>query len=145
MADGTYFEQFIDDYFAECDEHLATLRRVLLAIDTAEPPTAIHLQDLSRALHTLKGLSGMVGLVPAEQTAHAMEEAVRAIASSTANHRPLVEALFDGESVLEAAIESRRRGEAVAPATEYVDRIQQMIAGGPSSRTTKSNATPPCG
>jgi len=26
---GSFFDQFIEDYYSECDEHLATTRRVL--------------------------------------------------------------------------------------------------------------------
>jgi hypothetical protein len=32
MDSGQFFGPFMDDYFAECDEHLATLRRLLLEL-----------------------------------------------------------------------------------------------------------------
>ena len=30
---GDFFAQFLDDYFAECDEHLTLVRRHLLALE----------------------------------------------------------------------------------------------------------------
>ena len=80
MSTGPFFDQFIDDYYAECDEHLAAVRRALLALEErGRLPQEPHQRHaLSRGLHTLKGLSGMVGLSTAEHVAHAMEECVRA-------------------------------------------------------------------
>lgn len=128
MAGGAFFEQFIDDYFAECDEHLATFRRVLLTLDSDSPPQAISLQDLARALHTLKGLSGMVGLVPAEQAAHAMEDVVRALAASGRANRGLIELLFAGERLLEGTIEARRRGDTIPSSEAYVEQVRLSVA-----------------
>lgn len=128
MADGAFFEQFIDDYFSECDEHLATLRRLLLTLDSDDAPQALTLQDLARALHTLKGLSGMVGLIAAEQTAHAMEDAVRALATSGRANRDLTELLFTGERLLEGTIEARRKGDAVVSSDGYVEQVRRTLA-----------------
>ena len=126
---GDFFQQFIDDYFSECDELLATLRRTLLAIDSGGPPEALQLQDIARALHTLKGLSGMVGLAGVEQTAHAMEDLVRALATTNPVDRGLVELLFAGEAELEAGIEARRKGEIAAPADAYIEQVSRAISG----------------
>ena len=68
MPDGAFFEQFIDDYFSECDEHSRPCAACCSTLDAdrGRPHERMSLQDLSRALHTLKGLSGMVGLSAAE-------------------------------------------------------------------------------
>ncbi|HKN67532.1 MAG TPA: chemotaxis protein CheA [Gemmatimonadaceae bacterium] len=129
VGGGEFFQQFIDDYFSECDELLATLRRTLLAIDTDARPEALQLQEIARALHTLKGLSGMVGLAAVEQTAHAMEDLVRALATTATVNRALVELLFAGEAALEAGIEARRKGEPAPSADEYVEQVGRAIAG----------------
>jgi two-component system chemotaxis sensor kinase CheA len=126
---GEFFQQFIDDYFSECDELLATLRRTLLSIDSDGPPEALQLQEIARALHTLKGLSGMVGLVAVEQTAHAMEDLVRALATTSPVNRGLIELLFAGEAVLEAGIEARRKGETGPSADEYVEQVSRAVSG----------------
>jgi two-component system, chemotaxis family, sensor kinase CheA len=70
------FAEFIDDYFVECEEHLAIARRSLLALEpfVERPhPDPTLLDELFRSFHSLKGLSAMVGVGAAEQLAHEME------------------------------------------------------------------------
>ena len=109
-----FFGQFIDDYFAECDEHLATARRVLLALEdgaSSGAPDPALMRELHRSLHTLKGLAGMVGDASAESVAHAIEDALRTADRSA---RPLVgdaiDAIFVGVDALERCIAARRAG-----------------------------------
>ncbi|MDB4909039.1 MAG: CheW domain protein [Gemmatimonadetes bacterium] len=134
MSDSEQFvDQFIDDYFSECDEHLATVRRVLLALedDPSGAATQGGMLELQRALHTIKGLSGMVGLAAAEQVAHTMEDGVRAIGKHPTVVRPaLLELLFAGENLLEQAIASRRRHGAPPPTDAYVARMRGAIGHG---------------
>lgn len=147
-----FFDEFIDDYFSECDEHLATVRRLLLTLeDTSDyPPEPATLQELSRALHTLKGLSGMVGLSSAEEVAHAMEDCVRVVAQNERAPTLVLESLFAGEALLEASIASRRSGANDPSPGPYVDRVGdvlRMIAtpGPRSSPPASSMAIQPVG
>ena len=113
---GAFFDQFIEDYFSECDEHLASARRVLLALESASagasPPPPLH--DLHRSLHTLKGLSGMVGDASAERVAHALEDALRgterAGAGSTSDPA-FLDLLFAGVDAIERCVAAHRAGE----------------------------------
>jgi two-component system chemotaxis sensor kinase CheA len=130
MSEGNEFvDQFIDDYFSECEEHLTTVRRILLAIDQGSGDSAgtEQFQELSRALHTLKGLSGMVGLGAAEEVAHAMEDGVRAVPRDDRIPAELLEMLFSGESLLESCIESRRAHSPPPSPGPYVDRMRDVI------------------
>ena len=71
------FADVPDDYFAECDEHLAAARRGVLALRAwVDQPLADNeiVDDLFRAFHSIKGLSAMVGVRPAEQLAHGLED-----------------------------------------------------------------------
>src|SRR5690606_29310879 len=49
---------FLDDYFAECDEHLTTVRRLLAeaqpALSAGMPAETV--EELFRAFHSIKGL-----------------------------------------------------------------------------------------
>lgn len=135
-GEGQFFEQFIDDYFAECEEHLAAARRMLLVLEEggAEAENPQTMNDLARALHTLKGLSGMVGLASAEHVAHAMEDASRALSLAVEPARQrLIESLFDGARLLEACVASRRKREDPPPTGAYVDEIARAIGALPSA------------
>ena len=120
---GDFFAQFLDDYFAECDEHLTLVRRHLLALEeqvaagraAADAPL---LDELFRSFHTLKGISAMVALGEAEQLAHHMESYLRALRQKEA--RPGaegVETLMAATTVLERVIAARRVSE-TAPAID---------------------------
>ena len=137
MSGGQFFEQFIDEYFAESEEHLATVRRCLLALeDSRGAPDPQLMVALARALHTLKGLSGMVGLAAAEQVAHAMEDGVRRIErepdGGTARE-PIVASLFTGESLLEGIIGARRTGATPPPVGGWLSEIARLATGGPDA------------
>ncbi|MEO5567597.1 MAG: chemotaxis protein CheA, partial [Gemmatimonadaceae bacterium] len=156
MTGGQFFEQFIDDYYAECEEHLASVRRTLLALESSatEVGNPATMNDLSRALHTLKGLSGMVGLSSAERVAHAMEDGVRALRGSTsATHILIVESLFRGEALLESLVAARRSGSAAPEIDAYLDEIAGALrqssaqhiepASRPSTSAVRIHSPPP--
>ena len=68
--DDAPFPDFLDDYFAECDEHLTGVRRLLLALEGSVGRTDINrpvLDDLFRHFHSIKGISGMVVRSPASR------------------------------------------------------------------------------
>lgn len=140
MRGGTVFSEFLDDYFAECDEHLAVMRRALITLSgmvgrVLEDPTP--LEELRRRLHTVKGLSGMVQFQEAQDIAHVLEDCVKATLRYDA---PLAEAgvvfLRDGLARLEAALTARRDGMDPHDPTPFVrdaqDRCRefQPSAGG---------------
>ena len=123
---GAFFDQFIEDYFAECDEHLAATRRALLALEeNAASRRAPHvMRELFRSLHTLKGLSGMVGDTGAERVAHALEESLRSAEDDAASFpAPLLDAFFTGVELLERSIAARRAGSAAPDPTAVLDRL----------------------
>ncbi|HLM54967.1 MAG TPA: Hpt domain-containing protein, partial [Pyrinomonadaceae bacterium] len=130
---GEFFAQFLDDYFAECDEHLTLVRRHLLALEEQagrpEVDTAL-LDELFRSFHTLKGISAMVDLSGAEQLAHHMESYLRALRQKEA--RPGaegVEALMAATMVLEQVIAARRGDEPPPAIDATVARLRALLTG----------------
>lgn len=141
-----FFAQFLDDYFAECDEHLTLLRRHLLALEeqVGRPaPEQSLLDELFRSFHTLKGISGMVGLSAAEQLAHHLESYLRALRQKDA---PLteegIEALMAGTAMLEQVIAARRNDETIPGIEAAVARIQAVVpeASSPAEQSSLGKA-----
>ena len=129
---GEFFAQFLDDYFAECAEHLTLVRRHLLALEEQAGHSGVDqplLDELFRSFHTLKGISGMVGLGEAEQLAHHLESYLRALRHGEARpgHEG-VEALLAGVSTLEQVIAARRREEAPPAIDATVARLQALMS-----------------
>ena len=136
-AGGSFFDQFIEDYFAEADEHLAVTRRALLALEGGgERPEPAQLRELFRSLHTLKGLSGMVGDVTAERVAHALEDSLRSAEQRTLGlDEPFVDALFAAVELLERCIAARRTGSSPPDAGLVLARLAELGPPGVATGT----------
>lgn len=137
---GEFFDQFLDDYYAECDEHLVSIRRALVTLeDEVETRTVDRalLDNLFRSFHTLKGISGMVGLEAAEQLAHHLESYLRELREgNVVISGNGFEALVAGVSLLEGAINARRNDQAIPSIDEVVERLKVI-----SSETTSDVVT----
>jgi two-component system chemotaxis sensor kinase CheA len=122
---------FLDDYFAECDEHLADARRHLLALEAAVGAPGAERQptdDLFRVFHSIKGISGMVELREAEQLAHEMESYLRALRQrETLLTTDGVDALIDGTQRLEQVVRARSRTEAIPPIADLQARLSALV------------------
>jgi two-component system chemotaxis sensor kinase CheA len=111
-SDDSFFAEFLDDYFAESEEHLTILRRNLLALERFVGKSAIEralLDETFRSFHSLKGISGMVGVREAEQLAHEMESYLRALRQDQAMFTEEgMDGLIAGTKMLERVISARR-------------------------------------
>jgi two-component system, chemotaxis family, sensor kinase CheA len=129
---GEFFDQFLDDYYAECDEHLVSIRRSLVILEDEIEAHAVDralLDNLFRSFHTLKGISGMVGLSAAEQLAHELESYLRELREgngilSDSGFKTLV----DGVALLEGVINARRNDQSAPAIDEIVARLQNITS-----------------
>jgi two-component system chemotaxis sensor kinase CheA len=141
-APGEFLAGFMDDYFAECDEHLTVVRRILIATDAGAAGIAMTgaaLEELFRSFHSLKGLSGMVELREAELLAHHMEGYLRRLrAGETVLDAKGLDALIDGTNMLEQVIAARRAEQPPPPIDEAIDRLERL-----SAATTTPDASHP--
>lgn len=81
MTDKIDLQEFIGGFVAEAEELVGTSHSLLVEIEAANlegtlRPRAV--RDLFRALHTIKGLAGMVGIQPIVEISHALETLLRA-------------------------------------------------------------------
>ncbi len=128
--DSGFESSFMDDYFAEADEHIAALRRSLLALETSlgnAPPAAV-LEELFRNCHSLKGISAMVDLHEAEIVAHQMESCLRAVRQGDQEmDAAAIEALLAATNALEEVVVARRSDKPL-PAIEPTVKVLQALA-----------------
>jgi len=128
--------EFLGAYLAEAEEHLALANARLLDIDASvrqggANPRAV--RDLLRALHTVKGLSSMVGVEPVVAIAHRMESALRSADSGGGSlSAEAVDTLLKGVQAIEnrvRALAERRTVTSPPPALlEAIDQIEPGIA-----------------
>ena len=147
--DEVSFSDFLDDYYAECDEHLMGARRLLLALETSIGRGAVNrtvLDELFRHFHSLKGISGMVELRAAEELAHGLEDYLRVLRTGdVVLTRAGLDALFDGTQTMEQVI-AARRAEIPLPAIDVIAaRIAHLVASGAAAPPPAAADTPPVG
>ena len=132
--DDPFVAGFMDDYFAECDEHLASIREGLLALEgsvgTGRAGEAT-LEELFLSFHSIKGISGMVELREAELLAHDMESYLRALRQGEVLlSQGGIDALVGGVDMLEQVIRARRTNSAVPAIASAVQRIMAVVPAG---------------
>lgn len=120
MSDLFDRREFVAGYLVEAEEHLQAANGNLLAIEAAlhkNEPEPRRVRELFRALHTLKGLSGMVGVDPIVDVAHEMETVLR-MADQGGGHlsHPALELLLEGVRAIEVRVAAFAAGRAVPPA-----------------------------
>src|SRR5690349_3855510 len=120
MANGLDTREFIAGYLVEAEEHVrsanAHLLRVEAAIEQGEPFHRL-VRELFRALHTLKGLSAMVGVEPIVALAHEMEAILREADQKAGNlARGSVELLLRGVAAIEQRLRAFEKGAPVPAA-----------------------------
>ncbi len=121
--------RFMDDYFAEADEHIVAIRRSLLLLEAALggdlPPAT--LDDVFRSVHSLKGLSAMVELREAEVLAHHMESCLRGVREGDVTLTSVnFEALVDGAKVLEAVIVAHRHAKPLPAVGRILEQLEML-------------------
>src|SRR5215216_1035777 len=144
---GEFFGQFLDDYYAECDEHLVSIRRSLLTLEDEVDSRTVDravLDNFFRSFHTLKGISGMVGLAAAEQLAHHLESYLRELREGTVVlTQSGFEALVSGVSLLEGVINARRNDQPIPSIHEMIARLQAISADSVTSEAPASSTEKP--
>ena len=139
--DETFFAEYLDDFFAECDEHLIAVRRALLELEgslSRQVPVDRSLLDLLfRSFHTIKGLSGMVGVTESETLAHLVEAYLQILkVDNEALNVHGVDTLNAATKMLAEVIAARQAGVPMPDITTMEQRLAALsLAGKESVRT----------
>lgn len=130
-GDEQFIAGFMADYFAECEEHLAAIRGLLLTLERGVGETTIEpavLEELFRSFHSIKGISGMVELREAEMLAHEMESYLRALRQRDALvSQAGVDALIAGVGALDDVLTARRDNRSAPPIGSALRQIAAVV------------------
>src|SRR5688572_20186451 len=141
-----FLAEFLDDYFAESDEHLTAVRRILLELEPESGVAGISpamLEELFRSFHSLKGLAGMVHLRQAELLSHHLESYLRRLRDAEGILAAAgVDALIAGTDLLEQVLAARRLGQEL-PSIDAVTARLSALAEAPAERPAASVAPAP--
>jgi two-component system chemotaxis sensor kinase CheA len=146
--EAPFFTEFLDEFFAECDEHLIAVRRALLALDGAagQAPDPQALDQLLRSFHTMKGLAGMVGVQPVEQLAHQLEDYLRALRQGQAALGAAgLRALGGGASAIEQQLRAYQQGGRAPDIAPLLTQVAALLPSQAAARPAAPAAPPPAG
>ncbi|MES2642632.1 MAG: chemotaxis protein CheW [Myxococcota bacterium] len=136
---GAIRGEFLEAYLGEVDELLNSANGLLLAIDAPQrnrEPTPRQVRDLFRAMHTVKGLSAMVGVEPVVSLAHRAEALLRSADRSGGLLRPgAVDLLLQAVRAIEQRVRALGQQKPVpaAPAAllDALDAIEEGVVPEP--------------
>ncbi|HEX4386515.1 MAG TPA: Hpt domain-containing protein, partial [Myxococcales bacterium] len=135
--------EFVSGFLAESDDLLSVANTSLLAIETAAKagkgsPRAV--REAYRALHTIKGLSSMVGVEPIVSLSHLMEALLRRADQGAQLSAEAVDVLLQGVRAIELRVRALRDDKPVpeAPAG-LLQKLEQMDSG-PSASSKEQQA-----
>jgi two-component system chemotaxis sensor kinase CheA len=147
--------ELLDDFFAEAEQHLISIRQSLLQLESCigrTQPEPKVLDELFQNFHSFKGISAIAGLGPAETLAHATEEFLRTLTrrpgSVTANG---LETLMEVAHKLEQIVSAFRSRKSLPRYESLVADLRQQneqsarVDAAPISRSSdvsKSKSTP---
>jgi two-component system, chemotaxis family, sensor kinase CheA len=125
-----FLEEMADDFFAECDERLSHIRRDLLKLDDlkgSSAPTAVTIEELLRNLHTLKGLTGMIGAVDIMKITHSLESYLKK-AYENQSHIPSddLDIIFSGITTIGQLLHSFKSKTEAPDISELLARLENI-------------------
>ena len=139
MTDRVDLQDFIGGFVVEAEDLLATANTCLLELEAAGGTKPKAVRELFRALHTIKGLAGMVGVEPIMEIAHVLETLLRtADRSGGTLQRGAIEVSLQGVLAISERVRAvaERRTPAPAPA-QLIERISNTDA------TSQTATAPP--
>ncbi len=126
-----FFSEFIHDLYAEYEERLTTVRRILLDLEQNLPQDTVDdlaLDTLLRHLHTLKGLAGTINLGDAEELTHQAEQYLRMVRQKQTELSPLgIEILVTALNNLESMIGAHQAQHSIPFNVQVLNALLRLV------------------
>ncbi|HDY6115401.1 TPA: Hpt domain-containing protein, partial [Pseudomonas aeruginosa] len=121
--------QFLQVFFEETEEHLATLELLLIGLDLDRPDSET-LHGIFRAAHSIKGSSGMFGFDDITAVTHELETLLDRIRCGQMHLRPdMISSFLEARDVLQRLLDAHRSGspDHGVPLLETVERLRGWL------------------
>ncbi len=138
--------ELLNDFYAECDEHLNIVRQALTALEQKASPeeTGLLIEKLFRSFHSLKGIIGMVGIASAEQLAHRTEDYLRELSRRNVQlNAEGLDLLANSAHLLEQTVAAYREKQPMPVLGDILARFDAFLPSAPTSPEAKSEAASP--
>ncbi len=136
-------KEYINIFIEESSEHIQELDVLLVDLEKNKKDKKI-LKKVYRIMHTLKGISGIVGFNEMSTMLHSAESCMDMLLNAELElHAAIIEGLFEISDILKTTIESLRRGE--EPAADFKAlgaRFADFIKKSPKTKTRQKQELP---
>ena len=134
-------EDSLKEFVVEAEEIIEGLNQNLLAMEATEDKTAVRpdiLNAIFRGAHTLKGMSGMVGLKKVSEVSHHLEDMLDSLRMGKLQlSPPVMDTLFKGIELIRGLIASVNSGRGEeADTAPMLRQIQQTMTGGAETQSS---------
>lgn len=128
-------EESLKEFVSEAEEIIEGLNLNLLSMEGVDDKSSVPpdiIDAIFRAAHTLKGMSGMVGLKKVSEVSHRLEDLLDHLRMGKLElDQPIMDALFRGLEVLRELVVSVSAGKGeVSDTGPLLQKIQQVMSGG---------------
>ena len=117
--------QYTELFLSEAKQHLLAMNQALLKLEKS-PGKTERLDDLLRALHTLKGMAATMDYDHTARLCHAMEDVVDAIRKHTLQVAACVDVLFECLDAVEATLKALRQNRAELETTALIGKLRAL-------------------
>ena len=136
----------MDEFYAECDEHITQVRKALLALEEklGQPGLdPVLFEKVFQRFHSLKGICGMAGLQGAETLAHRTEDYLRALRSEEASFTTEgFDALSAATDALERVVAAHRTGQPQPDVAPLFEKLARLLRNPSDPGAAPSNDPP---
>lgn len=143
--------QYLDLFIDETKEHLQSLNEHVLILEK-EPENEDTINEIFRAAHTLKGMSGTMGFVRMQRLTHDLENVFSEIRNGNMKvNEKLIDVLFRGLDALESylAVISSEGNEGTEDNEDIINDLNALLeeqsgdgAAAPAQKEVKKEETP---
>jgi two-component system, chemotaxis family, sensor kinase CheA len=139
------FDEILKEFLDESSEGLQQLDTLLVKLEHERDPARV--ADIFRAIHTIKGTSGLLGLNNLEMLAHAGEDLLTEIRDGNLiPNKEITTALLQMVDSIRAAMEivAEKKSDAGFQASELIARLESLKAGpkDPANLTQQATLRP---
>lgn len=137
--------QYLDIFIEESKEHLQALNEQVLILEK-EPDNADTINEIFRAAHSLKGMSGTMGYKKIQELTHHMENVFSEIRTGNmVVTEELVDVIFQGVDSLESSIDNviETGDEGDIDSKDIVKTLDSILEKGKKGATKASSSSKP--
>jgi two-component system, chemotaxis family, sensor kinase CheA len=132
-------DEFIQSFVEEAKVHVETVETELLQLDTNNV-NAESINNIFRAVHSIKGTSGFLGLTKIVELSHAMENIFGEIRSEKMSiHAGMIDILLSANDCMKIMVNDVKSSEEV-DISEALEQLSAIMAGKVSSRAEVKKA-----